>query len=54
MFEDEMTEEHMARTEEDYQRVTRQEIHDGKIDEMRTMTVTMQDLVRGMMEDHTQ
>ena len=54
MFEDEMTEEHMARTEEDYQRATRQEIHDSKVDEMRAMTVAMQGLVLAMMENHDQ
>ena len=31
MFEDEMTEEHLATTAEEYYRVTRQEIHDEKL-----------------------
>ena len=49
-FEDEMTEEHLARTEEDYQRVTRQEVHDGLMDEARALTGAILSLADAMME----
>jgi spore coat protein CotH len=35
MFEDEMTEDHIVRTIEEYDRVTQQEIHDEQIAAMR-------------------
>ena len=50
LFEDEMTEEHVARTEDDYQRVTRQEIHDGLMDEARALTGAVLSLSDAMME----
>lgn len=37
MFEDEMTEDHMARTEAEYQRVTEQEIMDEKLAQFKAL-----------------
>ena len=42
MFEDEMTEEHLARTGDEYRRVTEQDKHDEQIAIMRAYIVSLE------------
>ncbi len=45
MFEDEMTEEHMVRTAEEYYRVTEQEKHEEKLAEARAYIAALEGLI---------
>jgi hypothetical protein len=44
MFEDEMTEDHIVRTDDEYRRVTEQEIADEKLAQFKSIAASLQAL----------